>query len=394
MTPMDQCRVLDLGIITAGAATSAVLADLGAEVIKIESPSYKDPFRIWAGETFPGEHPDLPPFFRMTNRGKLNAGIDLKHPTGRDVFLRLVARSDVVVENFSRGVMERLGLDFATLKRANPNIILASISSQGEYGPDARYVSFGSTLEAMAGLAALTGYAGGAPVVSGIALNYPDQVVAMFAAGMIATAWHARGNGAGGVHLDMSQRELTSFLCGEAFLAAATPARAGNAQPGIPVQDCYRANDGQWVAVTIREEQLGALKELAGDETAPALAAWVAGRTAREAAVDLQAHGIDAAQVLDGCGVLAERGIAWTRALLQGKDSDMVKGFLFTDDARPMTPSRPAAHFGADTREVLHRVGGYSQADIDALIESAAVASHDQDALATGTTGAEVMVAQ
>ena len=115
MRPLTECRVLDLGIITAGAATSAILADLGADVIKIESPTYSDPFRNWDGEQLDGGHPDLPPYFRMTNRGKRNLGLDLKSAEGRKVFLDLVRSCDVVVENFSRGVLDRLGLGYEAL---------------------------------------------------------------------------------------------------------------------------------------------------------------------------------------------------------------------------------------------------------------------------------------
>ncbi|MEJ1979139.1 MAG: CoA transferase [Acetobacteraceae bacterium] len=210
--PLQGCRVLDLGIITAGAATSALLADLGAEVIKIESPRYRDPFRGWATGK-PDNIGAGPPFFRATNRNKTGISLDLKQPDGRAAFLRLVAKSDVVLENFRRGALTGLGLDFPVLREANPAIILASISSQGETGPDASYVSFGSTLEAMGGLAWQTGYRDGRPVISGRDLNYPDQVVAIFAAGMVVTAWlnRARENG---VHLDLSQRELTSFPAG------------------------------------------------------------------------------------------------------------------------------------------------------------------------------------
>jgi crotonobetainyl-CoA:carnitine CoA-transferase CaiB-like acyl-CoA transferase len=375
MSPMRQCRVLDLGIITAGAATSAILADLGAEVIKIESPTYKDPFRRWTGETYPGEHPELPPFFRMTNRGKLNAGIDLKHDAGREVFLRLVAKSDVVVENFSRGVLARLGLDYATLQAANPDIILASISSQGDDGPDAGYVSFGSTLEAMGGLAAITGYAGGPPVVSGVELNYPDQVVAIFAASMIATAWYAKTNGAGGAHLDLSQRELTSFLCGEAFLTPQTLARRGNAQDSAELQNCFRSRDGDWIAVTVRARDMAALQAVTGTATEAGLGAWIAGQDSRAAVTALDVAGIAAARVLDGNGVLAERHSGWSRALQQGSDGDTVKGFLFGDDSAPMSTGQPAALLGAHTRDVLSRLGGYSDNEIYALAALGAVAA-------------------
>src|SRR5690606_24340494 len=129
------------------------------------------------------------------------------------------SHSDIVIENFRRGVLAGLGIDYPSLASVKPEIILVSISSQGENGPLAQYASFGSTLEAMSGLAAITGYCGHGPVTSGRVFNYPDQVVALFAAGMALTAWRQRGLHGHGAHLDVSQRELTSFLIGERFSA-------------------------------------------------------------------------------------------------------------------------------------------------------------------------------
>lgn len=379
MKTLRSCRVLDLGIITAGAATSAVLADLGAEVIKIESPTYRDPFRTWSMQPAPGEAGDLPPFFRMTNRGKLGASIDLKSAAGREVFLRLVSKSDVVVENFRRGVLDRLGLGFAALKAANPRIILASISSQGEAGPDAGYVSFGSTLEAMGGLAWITGYRDGPPTVSGIELNFPDQVVAIFAAAMIVTAWRAREKN--GVHLDLSQRELTSFLCGEAFLEKSAAMRSGNAQRGTAVQDCYRSADGVWLAITGTDARRVPLADLVGAASgdaavlSPALTAWVKARPAEEAVRTLRAHGIAVEPALDGNGVLAEQEHAWSWALQRLADGSMAKGFPFADDAAPLSIGRPAPALGADTESVLRDIGGYSDAEIAQLLAQGVIES-------------------
>jgi crotonobetainyl-CoA:carnitine CoA-transferase CaiB-like acyl-CoA transferase len=368
MKSLKDCRVLDLGIITAGAATSAVLADLGADVIKIESETYKDPFRAWNGPIADG---DLPPFFRMTNRGKANLGLDLKTDAGREVFLRLVAKADVVVENFRRGVMGRLGIDFQTLKAANPDIILASISSQGEDGPDANYVSFGSTLEAMGGLSAITGYAGDEPIVSGRDVNYPDQVVAIFASSMIATAWYAKQSGKGGVHLDLSQRELTSFLAGESIIE--DPGRLGNGQEGMAVQQCYLSQDNDWVAVSVPPEQLLLLKSLTGAASCDALKKWIAGQSTGEAISALNALGIAAAEVLDSKQVLKQRDRSWGRAIMNDPSGRMVKGVLFGTGERPASVDRPAAQLGADTREVLARVGGYSPDEIEALMRDGVV---------------------
>jgi crotonobetainyl-CoA:carnitine CoA-transferase CaiB-like acyl-CoA transferase len=364
--PLAGCRVLDLGIITAGAATSAMLADLGAEVIKVESPGYHDPFRRWSG---PGGAGDSP-FFRFTNRNKQGIGIDIKRPEGRAVFMRLVARSDVVVENFRRGVLAKLGIDYPQLRAARPSIILASLSSHGEFGPDADRVSFGTTLEAMSGLAAETGYAGGMPTVSGRDLNYPDQVVAIFAAGMVATAWPS-ARGGQGVHLDLSQRELTSFMLGERFVLGASGEPRGNADPLYALQDCFAARDDAWIAVSVEPRQLSSLAALLADSAAgpvqERLAQWMATRTAEEAVKALAALGIAAAPVRDGHAAAQGRGVAWWEAVGNLPDGSLAKGFPFQFEDEPMRLTRPAPAMGQDTAQVLQEVGGYTPQEIAAL---------------------------
>ncbi|SCK42791.1 Crotonobetainyl-CoA:carnitine CoA-transferase CaiB [Variovorax sp. HW608] len=364
--PLAGCRVLDLGIITAGAATSAMLADLGAQVIKVESPGYHDPFRRWSG---PGGAGDSP-FFRFTNRNKQGIGIDIKRPEGRAVFMRLVARSDVVVENFRRGVLAKLGIDYPQLREVRPSIILASLSSHGEFGPDAERVSFGTTLEAMSGLAAETGYDGGTPTVSGRDLNYPDQVVAIFAAGMVATAWPA-AQGGQGVHLDLSQRELTSFLLGERFVQGASGQPRGNVDPLYALQDCYAARDHAWIAVSVEQRQLSSLAALVADSAVglmqDRLARWIATRTAEEAVEALAALGIAAAPVGDGRAVAQRRGIAWREAIGMLPDGSLAKGFPFQFEEEPMRLMQPAPSIGQDTAQVLQEVGGYTPQEIAAL---------------------------
>jgi len=380
--PLAGCRVLDLGIITAGAATSALLADLGAEVIKVESPTYRDPFRVWAGEGEPEEGDDLPVHFRATNRNKQAISIDLKRPEGRAVIMRLVTKADVVVENFRRGVLAKLGLSFEELKTANRAIVLASVSSQGETGPDASHVSYGTTLEAVSGLAWGTGYAGGRPEVSGRDVNYPDQVVAIFAAGMISAALRTVRSGGDGVHLDLSQRDLTSFLYGEAFAAAslgeARP-RAGNADPAVPLQDCFRAADGRWLAITVEPDAFAGVAAALGAEAgappaeiARRLATLVAGRTAGEARAFVVSLGAKVAIVADGLAMIASEGKLWSHALAR-VDGAIVKGFPFQLDEAPMRVVSDAPHVGADTRAVLARLGGYDEGEIAALAEAGVI---------------------
>jgi crotonobetainyl-CoA:carnitine CoA-transferase CaiB-like acyl-CoA transferase len=373
--PLEGCRVLDLGIITAGAATSAILADLGAEVIKVESPTYRDPFRVWAGAGTSGADM-LPPHFRATNRNKRAISIDLKTLEGRAIMMRLVTKADVVVENFRRGVLANLGLAFDALRTANPRIVLASVSSQGETGPDAAHVSYGSTLEAVSGLAWGTGYPGGRPEVSGRDVNYPDQVVAIFAAGAIGTAIRSVRKGGEAVHLDISQRDLTAFLYGEAFVATSrggTPQRVGNAEAPYLVQDCFRAADGIWVAVSVEEGDVPGLRaRLCPAATIdPAslracLEGAIAPHSAEVAVAMLATSGVKAAPVVDGRGVLAREGEAWSHALHR-VDRSIVKGFPFQIDETPLSIERDVPEVGEHTVEVLTQVGGYSMAEVAAF---------------------------
>ncbi|WP_054312762.1 CoA transferase [Mesorhizobium sp. 1M-11] len=380
MSVLKGCRVLDLGIITAGAATSAILADLGAEVIKIESPTYRDPFRLWpSGESKADD--DMPPLFRATNRNKLAISIDLKQPAGREVMLRLVASSDVVVENFRRGVLPKLGLSFEVLRAANDRIILASVSSQGETGPDASHVSYGSTLEAVAGFAWSTGYQDDAPVISGRDVNYPDQVAAIFAASMITTALRSVQKGGPAVHLDLSQRDLTSFLIGETFVAASMGEkirRGGNAQEPFLLQDCFKAADGIWVAASVRETDLEALSTLLGrniqDDAAlrDALAAHITAQESELAARTLQQIGLAAAPVQDGAGILKLEDESWSHAI-QCFDGKRVKGFPFQIDEQPLSIERPAPGIGADTATILSEIAGYSDDEIASLAKAGVI---------------------
>ena len=127
--PLTGVRVLDFGLLTAGANTSAMLADLGADVLKIESGAYLDPFRVVGKMDDDEGWWNRSPQFRFTNRNKVGASIELKRPEGREAFMRLVAQSDIVLENFRRGVLAKLGIDYPALRAVRPEIILASISS-------------------------------------------------------------------------------------------------------------------------------------------------------------------------------------------------------------------------------------------------------------------------
>ena len=313
--PLAASRVLDLGIITAGASTSALLADLGADVVKVEASAYIDPFRTWDRGIGAPDWWNRSRFFEFTNRNKRGIALDLKHPKGKALFLDLVAEADVVVENFRRGVLERLGLGWDVLSHRNPRLVLCSITSQGEGGPEAGAASYGSTLEASSGLADLTRDKAGNPLISGILLNYPDQIVSIYAAGIVTLAVMEQRRTGRGARLDVSQRELATFLIGDHVLAATS----GTTPPSMPAADIARAEAGAW---------------------------------------QVRARGGAAVPVRNGDDILAAVARGEIRAAFArtpgGRDA---KGMPFTLAGAPLTIARPAPLLGEHNAEVLRELG-------------------------------------
>ena len=215
MQLLDGLRIFDLSIITAGAGCTQVLADHGAQVIKVESPSRPDSFRRWTAAEH-GSADDLSSApFRTVNRNKRGIAIDLKKSAGLDVALKLVGECDVVVENFRQGVMDRLGLGFNRLVEARPNIVLVSVSSQGTTGPNVNYGSYGSTLDALGGTMSITGYDETTPLWSSNKLNYPDQTASLLGPALILFGVLAARESGDPQWIDISQREIVTDLVGE-----------------------------------------------------------------------------------------------------------------------------------------------------------------------------------
>jgi crotonobetainyl-CoA:carnitine CoA-transferase CaiB-like acyl-CoA transferase len=359
--PLAGVRVLDFGLLTAGANTSAMLADLGADVLKVESGAYLDPFRVVGKPDDEHGWWNRSPQFRFTNRNKRGLALNLKDPEGQRIIRELAGHCDVVVENFRRGVLDRAGLGYADLKSINPGLVFAAISSQGDTGPERMNVSFGSTLDATSGIASLTGYEGEQPRISGMDVNYPDQIVSLFAAGIVITAvMEARRTGKG-CFLDFSQREVASFTLGEEILAASADpsyrlAPRGNTQAGVAAQDAWRCKDGKWIAVT-------------RDSSDAELGAFCASRNSTDAVAALLGRGIAAAPCNDGNDLLRDTDLAGV-TLVRDDHGVLVKGLPYRLDGRGITVERAAPDLGQHTDGVLRELLGYGEAELARLGEA------------------------
>ncbi|HEX5599795.1 MAG TPA: CaiB/BaiF CoA-transferase family protein, partial [Hyphomicrobiaceae bacterium] len=207
--PLSHIRVLDLSRVLAGPLATQFLADMGAEVIKIERPRSGDDTRAW-GPPFavePTENdPGISAYFACCNRGKQSVTVDITHPKGQELIRKLAAKSDVVIENFKVGGLAKYGLDYQSLKQINPRIIYCSITGFGQTGPYAARAGYDFLVQAMGGLMSITGepddVPGGGPVKVGVAIS--DQMAGMFALSAILTALLKRERTGEGEYIDVA----------------------------------------------------------------------------------------------------------------------------------------------------------------------------------------------
>ncbi len=330
--PLNSVRVLDLTMAWAGPYATRLLADMGAEVIKIEAPNSWDVVRTLTGQPPTVERVwDKSPYFNHLNRNKYGCALDLANLRGRELFLRLVAISDVVIENFRAEVMDNLRLDYEALAAVNERIIVVSMPGHGKTGPERDYVTYGTTIELLSGLAHMTGYEGGPPHKTGIA--YPDPLAGAAAAGAVALAlWDRRRTGRG-QYIEVAQRENMINVIGEYVvghsMSGREPARRGNRHCSMAPHGCYRCSgEDEWLTIACETDaQFAALcgvierPGLARDERFAdvvsryrnqdaldeIIAGWTRERSKSEAAEALQAAGVPAMPVLSVPDVFADQ---------------------------------------------------------------------------------------
>jgi formyl-CoA transferase len=240
--PLDGVRVLDLTRALAGPYCTLLLGDMGADVLKVELPGVGDEARGWGPPFIEGESS----YFLSINRNKRSLTLDLKRPEGRDVLRKLAERSDVLVENFRPGTMDRLGLGYEEAARLNPRLVYCSISGFGQTGPRAAKPAYDQILQGMGGAMSLTGPAEGPPTKWGIPIG--DIAAGMFGAYAVACALYVRESTGRGQWIDTTmlggQVALLTYQAGRYFATGEPPGLAGNRHPSIAPYETFEASDG------------------------------------------------------------------------------------------------------------------------------------------------------
>ena len=327
--PLDGLRVLDFGWVAVGPVIGSLLAEMGAEVIKIESSRRLDYCRLLPPTpSVRREQPDRVPvaadldmvsMFHNYNRGKLGITVDLRHPGAPALLRRLVARSDVVLENFSPGVLRRIGLHYEALREVRPDLVMISCSAAGQDGPWSELKTFAPSLSSLAGLEVLIGYPG-ERVLGALAYGYADPSNAHHGAlAVLAALWHRQRTGQG-QYIDMSQLEATVGLTVEPlmdwFMNGRVWGRQGNDHLSMAPHGHYPCRgDDAWVSIAVEDD--GAWTRLVaalGDvpwAREPRFAA-LAGRRAHLAELDArlaewtrERTGWEATEILQRAGVAA-----------------------------------------------------------------------------------------
>lgn len=329
-------RILDLTQVAVGPYSTLLLGFMGAEVIKVESCSRMDisrgtarPAATGAGRVYPGGEPGENPWNRAghhvhRNINKMSLTLDLSNARGKELFLSLVKVCDVLAENYRASVLDRLGLGYDVVSKVNPQLIYLKISSQGATGPEKDYGSLGSTLEQTAGLASITGYEDGIPLMTNE--TFPDPVVGILSVGALMAALRRCRRTGEGTFVDVSQREATVTMLGEAILDYSVSGRVAgtmaNRHTSIAPHGVYPCQgDDMWVAVSAStdEEWHGLCRAIGRSDLAQdprfgtpsvrlqnqeeldrVLSAWTQERDHYQVMHMLQAHGVPAGAVLKG----------------------------------------------------------------------------------------------
>lgn len=395
-------RVLDLSRILAGPSATQLLADLGAEVIKIERPGVGDDTRGW-GPPFltdeTGGETGVSAYFLSVNRGKHSVAANISDPRGQALVKGLVAQVDVVVENFKPGDLARYGLDAVALRAANPRLIYCSITGFGQTGPNAHRAGYDFLVQGEGGLMSLTGMADGPPLKAGVGIA--DLICGMYAAvGILAAVVSRRETGLG-QHIDLALMDAQVAMLanqGVGYLVdGKSPPRRGNDHPTIVPYGTFPASDGTFILAVGNDAQFARFVALAGapglstdprfatnaarvrhrELLIPLIATLTAGRTAQDWLSVCTAQGIPAGPVNDLAQVFASpqvaaRGMAVSMSLPTGTEARLI-GNPLKMSGTPVTYTKAPPMLGGDTGAVLSRYLGLTRAQLSDLASSGVI---------------------
>lgn len=384
--------VLDFTRVIAGPICTLYLAELGAEVIKVEMRGTGDSVR------------QIPPFteggeghiYTVVNRGKKSITLDPRTEEGRRLALELIAKADVVIENFAPGVMKQMGLDYAAAVEAKPDIIYASISGFGQTGPYSSRVSFDITAQAMGGLMSLTGFPENPPTKCGPSIG--DQAGGLYCTiGILAALQHRNATGRG-QSLDISLQDCIFMISGIEFFPIyldnkVLPRRMGNEHEMLSPWDLFKTkdgyvvigcvNNGHWLKlakVIGREDMVPSMEHTTlvyrlqkRDEIHKVVAEWASGFTTAEVEEILNKAGLasspvlDMAQLMDDPHINSREMIVEVDQTISGKTK--VLGSVFKMSETPGNPYSPTAFLGEHNAEIYGKLLGYSDEKIEELMD-------------------------
>ena len=392
--PLEGLRIVDLTMGWAGPLATRSLADMGAQVIKVESCERFDWWRSWeATEAWIADDgAEKSPQYLSVNRNKLNVTLDLEHPRGRELLLQLVARADALVENYSGGVLPKLKLDYAHLIETNPQIVMVSMPAFGSTGPWSKFRAYGSTVEHSSGLPHLVGQPDQPPTMQHVAFG--DAIGGLNGTAAILTAlWHKQRTGQG-QFVDLSQVECLLPLAAQGVLHQSvhgeTPRRYGNDHPEHAPYGVYPCQgDDAWVVIQVTtarqwEAMQTLIPELAGfgdlasrlqqrENLNATIAQWTAQHSSEAAMHLLQSKDITAAKLNNGEDLLHEPQLK-DRQYMQWLERDYVglqpnASAPFRTEAAPIPIESPAPTLGQHNHFVLEDILQLSESEIAELAE-------------------------
>ncbi|SDR60575.1 Crotonobetainyl-CoA:carnitine CoA-transferase CaiB [Rhizobiales bacterium GAS191] len=394
--PLTGTKVLDLSRVLAGPWCAQTLADLGADVWKVEEPGRGDDTRAWMPPEIEGEST----YYMSANRSKRSIAVDLKHPDGQRIVRELAMKADVLVENYKKGTLERFGLGYEQLSALNPRLVYCSISGYGRTGPRADEPGYDFAIQAESGLMSITGEPGGAPMKHGMAIT--DLVTGMNAAQAVLAALLARVRTGKGQLIDMALLDcavaLLANMASGHIVTGAEPQRLGNAHPTVVPYQVFETSDGDFVLAVGNDSQFRALcdkvvglpdlsvdprfatargRVIHREALIPELAAAFRTRPTAEWIAALHREKVPCGQVRNLTQVFASPEIAARRMVAEVQDArhgtvKLMRSPLAlrgTPTREPTSPPRLAEHTAALLSEVL----GLDATAIAALRASGAV---------------------